>query len=188
MAIPAIIGAAALGALSSTANAGFSNSESYGTSYENSWSDSGSYSMGMSQSAQDLWTDAESANKNAAIEAEKNRIYQTYMANTAYQRAVQDLKAAGLNPVLAAMNGGAATPAGATAQSFMNSYGTSRSSSYNEGGSSSHSESHGGSESRSSSNSQPGYAKLLGGMAKYMQGNADILNYARGMAGNYMGK
>lgn len=184
MAVPAIIGAAALGALSSTANAGFSNADSWANTVEDSWSDSGSYSMGMSQSAQDLWTDAESANRNAALEAEKNRAYQTYMANTAYQRAVQDLKAAGLNPVLAALNGGAATPAGATAQSFMNSYGTSRSSSYNEGGSSSHSESHGKSESGSNSKSEPGYSKLLGGMAKYMQGNADILNYARGLAGD----
>lgn len=50
-----------------------------------------------------------------SAEAEKSRNWQAQMSNTSYQRAVEDLKKAGLNPVLAAFNGGASTPTGATA-------------------------------------------------------------------------
>lgn len=46
------------------------------------------------------------ANAFNASEAEKNRQWNQNMSSTQYQRAVSDLQKAGLNPVLAAMNGG----------------------------------------------------------------------------------
>lgn len=44
-----------------------------------------------------------------ASESQKNRDWQTEMTNTAYQRAVKDMVAAGINPILAASNGGASS-------------------------------------------------------------------------------
>lgn len=55
-----------------------------------------------------------------ADQAALNREFQREMSNTAYQRAVSDLRKAGLNPVLA-VGASASTPAGSSAQGYAQS-------------------------------------------------------------------
>lgn len=54
------------------------------------------------------------ANQQARSAAAKQMAFQQYNSDTSYQRRVEDLKKAGLNPILAYQQGGASTPTGAT--------------------------------------------------------------------------
>lgn len=59
---------------------------------------------------------AKQANKANRAMAREQMAFQERMSSTAYQRAMQDMEKAGLNPILAYQQGGASSPVGASIQ------------------------------------------------------------------------
>lgn len=62
---------------------------------------------------------ADRAQAFSAAQIQQQREYETSMSNTSYQRAIGDMQAAGLNPMLAYHQGGASTPASPAASGVV---------------------------------------------------------------------
>lgn len=142
---------------------GGSSSSAYG--YSNGWSNgsNGSVTNGSAATAA-AWNNQLAAMQFNSEEAQKARDWMEYMSNTAYQRGVKDLKAAGLNPILAATNGSASSPSSAGATTGI-------------AGATADSQSWGFNQSQQSAyNSSVAYSGLAEGLAQLGSGIKDLAN------------
>lgn len=126
-------------ALAATANSGYSNAGSAQSSWQNAnnFSDSYSQSSSGNDAAEARAWAAEQARlayerqkklmtmemEYNAAEAQKGRDWQTEMANTVYTRSVNNMKEAGINPVLAASAGLSAATVGSANTASIGSHG-----------------------------------------------------------------
>uniref|UniRef100_UPI004048AC8D hypothetical protein n=1 Tax=Flavobacterium sp. TaxID=239 RepID=UPI004048AC8D len=77
----------------------------------------GAYSAHQYNKSQEQIAAEANAASAASVAAQMN--FQREMSNTSFQRAVADMRSAGINPMLAAMRGGASTPGGASYMAQM---------------------------------------------------------------------
>lgn len=67
--------------------------------------------MASASTAANVWGQQQANETNIEL-AQENRQWQEYMASTRYQRTMADMRAAGLNPILAYKQGGGPVPSG----------------------------------------------------------------------------
>lgn len=152
------------------------------------------YAREATASANSAWDKAAQWN---AEQAEISRRWSEYMSSTQYQRAVEDMRKAGINPILAAQNGISSGSVSSGATASMSAPETYMGQSIAEQNSASSSRSHSESSGSSWSHSESGLATGLGLLAdslKNLQGSMNsavtVENYISdlGKAGKDVGK
>lgn len=181
-------------------NSAYNFSDSGSRSQSDSWSYGATYGSEATAKSyaealrahnrqQDFYSQEQAYN---AEQAEIQRIYNQLMASTTYQRSVEDMKKAGINPILAAsfglspdsVNSGAAASVSSPSTFMGQTFADQRSASQSHSESSSWSHGEGGSQGSSSGsswgsswqNSTSGLSTFLDQMSLTTQGLVDMIN------------
>lgn len=193
-------GGSTQGGYNISSNSAYNFSDSGSRSQSDSWSYGATYGSEATAKSyaealrahnrqQDFYSQEQAYN---AEQAEIQRIYNQLMASTTYQRSIEDMKKAGINPILAAsfglsadsVNSGAAASVSSPSTFMGQTFADQRSASQSHSESSSWSHGEGGSQGSSSGNSwgsswqnsTSGLSTFLDQMSLTTQGLVDMIN------------
>lgn len=156
----------------SSASQAWSNNNSNSNSVSNSWSNTqGINATNMAiqnannanSTALEAWREAAEYNDK---QAEIQRAWQERMSNTQYQRAIEDMRKAGLNPIMALANGFSGSSIGSGATASMTAPSSFMASTFPEQNSASTAKSTSTSQGQSESN---GWSKSESGLATFLE-------------------